>query len=110
MFGEEQRPGGRMGDGPKNDPLKAQLRSDSGRSSKIIRDRQGIEAVVMVPGAGRLVLSVDSAGGYSLRGRPEGKESGEAASRDLIVVGVVRANEVVAVRPGEPSAEHELDP
>ena len=109
MFGEEQRPGGRMGEGPKNDPLKAQLRSDSGRSSKIIRDRQGIEAVVEVPGAGRLVLRVDSAGGYSLRGRPAGRESGEATSRDLIVVGVVRANEVVAVRPGEPSAEQELD-
>ena len=98
-----------MPEGPTHDLLKAQLRSASGRSSKIIKDSQGIEAVVEVPGAGRLVLRVDSAGGYSLRGRPAGKESGEATGRDLIVVGVVRANEVVAVRPGEPSAEHELD-
>ena len=87
--------------------VRAQLRSDSGRSSKVIKDREGIEAVVEVPGAGELVLRVDNAGGYSLRGRPAGKESGEATGRDLIVVGVVRANEVVVVRPGEPSAEHE---
>ncbi len=96
-----------MPEGPTHDPLKAQLRSDSGRSSKIIKDRQGIEAVVEVPGTGELVLRVDNAGGYSLRGRPAGKESGEATGRDLIVVGVVRANEVVVGRPGEPSAEHE---
>jgi hypothetical protein len=107
MFGEEQWPGGRMGEGSKNDPLKAQLHAASGRNSKIIRDREAIEAVVEVPGAGELVLRVDNAGGYSLRGRPAGKESGEATGRDLIVVGVVRANEVVVVRPGEPSAEHE---
>ncbi len=54
--------------------VRAQLRSDSGRSSKVIKDREAIEAVVEVPGAGRLVLRVDSAGGYSLRGRPEGDE------------------------------------
>ncbi len=89
------------------DRLISLLRSASGRSSKIIKDRQGIEAVVEVPGTGELVLRVDNAGGYSLRGRPAGKKSGEATGRDLIVVGVVRANEVVVVRPGEPSAEHE---
>ena len=43
--------------------VRAQLRSDSGRSSKVINDREGIEAVVEVPGAGELVLRVDSAGG-----------------------------------------------
>ena len=52
--------------------LRAQLRSASGRSSKVIKDREAIDVVVEVPGAGRLVLRVDSAGGYSLRGRPEG--------------------------------------
>jgi hypothetical protein len=81
------------------EPKICQLRSASGRSSKMIKDRQAIEAVVEVPGAGRLVLRVDSAGGYSLRGRPEGKESGEAASRDLLVVGVMRADEIAALRP-----------
>jgi hypothetical protein len=85
--------------------VRAQLRSDSGRSSKVIKDREGIEAVVEVAGAGRLVLRVDSAGGFSVRGRPEGKESkegeeaGEGTRRDLIAVGVMRAEEIVAVRP-----------
>lgn len=98
-----------MPQGPTHNPLRAQLRSASGRSSKVIKDREGIEAVVEVPGAGRLVLYVDSKGGYSLRGRPEGEQADEAdegASRDLIVVGVVRANGIVAVRPEEPFAEH----
>jgi HSP20 family molecular chaperone IbpA len=102
MFGEEQRPGGRIGEGSKNDPLKAQLHAASGRSSKIIRDREAIEAVVEVPGAGELVLRVDSAGGFSLRGRPEGeegKEDEEAARQVLLAVGVMRADEIVAVRP-----------
>jgi hypothetical protein len=106
MFGEERRPGGRRGEGPENDQLKAQLRSDSGRSSKIIRDRQGIEAVVEVPGAGKLGLRVDSAGGFSLRGCPKGEECEEAARQVLLAVGVMRADRIVAVRPEEPSAEH----
>jgi hypothetical protein len=55
-----------------------------------------------------LVLRVDSGGGYSLRGRPAGKEATEAKSQDLIAVGVVRADEIVAIRPEESSAEHEL--
>ena len=88
------------------EPLKAQLRSDSGRSSKVIKDRQGIEVVVEVPGAGRLVLRVDSAGGFSLRGRPEGEQADEGARRDLLAVGVMRADEIVLVRPEESSAEH----
>ena len=76
--------------------VKAQLRASSGRSSKIIRDHERIEVVVDVPGAGRLVLNVDSAGGYSLRGWPERRE---ALGRDLLAVGVMRANEVVAIHP-----------
>ena len=88
--------------------VRAQLRSDSGRSSKVIKDREGIEAVVEVPGAGRLVLRVDSGGGYSLRGRPEGDEADGAASRDLLAVGVMRAEGIVAVLPEQSSAEHEL--
>ena len=82
--------------------LRAQLHSASGRSSKVINDREAIEAVVEVPGAGRLVLRVDSAGGFSVRGRPEGDEAGEAkegAGPDLIVVGVMHANGIVVVRP-----------
>ena len=84
--------------------VRAQLRSDRGRSSKVIKDREAIEAVVEVPGAGELVLRVDSAGGYSLRGRPEGYEGYEAnegARQDLLAVGVMRADEIVAVRPEE---------
>jgi hypothetical protein len=76
--------------------LRAQLRSSSGRRSKVIKDRVGIETVVEVSGVGRLVLEVDSGGGYSLRGYPEG---GEDPSRDLLAVGVVRADGIVAIRP-----------
>jgi hypothetical protein len=82
--------------------VRAQLRSDSGRSSKVIKHHEGIEAVVEVPGAGELVLRMDSAGGFSLRGRPEGDEakgSKEGAGPDLIVVGVMHANGIVVVRP-----------
>jgi hypothetical protein len=77
--------------------VRAQLRADSGRSSKVLKDREAIEAVVEVPGAGKLVLEVGSGGGYSLRAYPEG-DHGEPG-RDLIVVGVVRADGIVAVRP-----------
>ena len=80
----------------------AQLRSDSGRSSKVIKDRHGIEAVVEVPGAGELVLRVDSAGGFSVRGRPEGDRAEgtkEGARPDLIVVGVMHDDGIVVVRP-----------
>ena len=96
-----------MPEGPAyDDPLRAQLRSASGRSSKVIKDRRGIEAVVEIPGAGKLVLRVDSGGGYSLRGHPEGEQAEKGAGRDLLVVGVMRANGIVAVRPEESSAEH----
>ncbi len=89
--------------------VRAQLRSDSATSSKVIKDREGIEAVVEVPGRGTLVLRMDSAGGFSVRGRPEGDEAEEAkegARRYLLVVGVMRADGIAAVRPEEPSAEH----
>jgi hypothetical protein len=89
----------RMREGPTHEePLKAQLRSASGRSSKVIKDHERIEAVVEVPGAGRLVLRVDGGGGYSLRGYPEGDEG---SSRNLLAVGVMRSEGVVAVSPEE---------
>ena len=76
--------------------LTAQLRASSGRSSKLLKDRESIETVVRVAGAGTLVLAVDGTGGYSLRAYPEdGKDPG----RDLLAVGVVRADGIVAVRP-----------
>jgi hypothetical protein len=95
-----------MPKGSTHDLLKAQLHSASGRSSKVIKDREALEVLVEVSG-GSLVLRVDSGGGYSLRGRPAGKEATEAKSQDLIAVGVVRADEIVAIRPEESSAEHE---
>ena len=66
--------------------MRAQLRSDSGSSSKVINDREGIEAVVEVPGAGELVLRVDSAGGFfSREGRvpslPQSSDRGGFFSR-----------------------------
>jgi hypothetical protein len=79
--------------------VRAQLRTDSGTSSKIIKDREGIEAVVEVPGAGTLVLRMDSSGGFSLQGRPEGDEADETARQDLLVVGVMSANGISSVRP-----------
>jgi hypothetical protein len=71
----------------------------------MIKDRERLEAVVEVAGAGTLVLKVDSAGGYSLRAYPEDVEEG---GRDLLSGGVLRADEIVAIRPEEFSAEHEL--
>jgi hypothetical protein len=76
--------------------LRAQLHSSSGRSSKIIRDHTHIETVVEVEEVGRLVLDVDSRGGYSLRAYPEGSED---PSRDLLAVGVVKADGIVAIHP-----------
>jgi hypothetical protein len=83
--------------------VKAQLHASSGRSSKILRDHTQIETVVEVAGVGRLVLDVDSAGGYSLRAYPEDSED---PSRDLLAVGVVRADGIVAVHPEGLSAVH----
>jgi hypothetical protein len=76
--------------------VSAQLHSSSARSSKIIRDHTQIETVVEVEGVGRLVLDVDSRGGYSLRAYPE---DGEDPSRDLLAVGVVHADGIVAIHP-----------
>ncbi len=86
---------------PKNiRPLEAQLRSASGRSSKIIKDAEGIEAVVEVAGRGTLTLSVQSGGGYSLRARPEtNNREQEVAGGDLVTVGVLGGEEVVSVVP-----------
>ena len=81
--------------------LGAQLRAASGRSSKVLKDADGIEAVVEVPGRGTLTLSVQSGGGYSLRARPETDDRGqEAAGRDLVAVGVLSAEDVFSVVPG----------
>ena len=91
-----------MREGPTHhdEPVRAQLRSASGRSSKVIRDREALEAVVEIPGAGRLVLHVDSRGAYSLRGRPEGDEADEATSQgDVLAVGVLGANGIVDDAP-----------
>jgi hypothetical protein len=74
----------------------AQLHSSSGRSSKIIKDPAHIGAVVEVAGVGRLVLDVNSGGAYSLRAYPEGNED---PSRDLLAVGVVNAEGIVAINP-----------
>ncbi len=76
--------------------VRAQLHSSSGRSSKILRDHTQIETDVEVEGVVRLVLDVDSAGGYSLRAYPEDSED---PSRDLLAVGVVQADGIVAIRP-----------
>ena len=79
-----------------NPRVKAQLRSSSGRTSKTIKDHARIETVVDVAGVGRLALDVDSGGGYSLRAYPEG---GADPSRDLLAVGVVHADGIVAIHP-----------
>ena len=78
--------------------VRAQLHSSSARSSKLLRDHTQIETVVEVAGAGRLVLDVDSEGGYSLRAYPEDSED---PGRDLLAVGVVHADGIVAIRPQE---------
>ena len=89
-----------MPEGPTHDPLMAQLHSASGRSSKLIKDRQAIEVLVEVSGRGTLVLRVDSGGGYSLRARfePDARWQ-ETAGRDLVAVGVLGAEEVVSMMP-----------
>ncbi len=80
--------------------LQAQLRASSGRSSKLLKDPEGFEAVVEVPGRGSLVLSVQSGGGFSLRARAETDAPGqEAAGGELVAVGVLGAEGVVSVVP-----------
>ena len=81
--------------------LQAQLRAASGRTSKLLKDPDGFEAVVEVPGRGTLILSVQSGGGYSLRSRTEtGAHGAGTEGRDLLAVGVLGAEGVVSVVPG----------
>ena len=81
--------------------LEAQLHAASGRASKLLKDADGIEAVVEVPGRGTLTLSVQSGGGYSLRARTETQNRGEEdAGGDLVAVGVLGPEGVVSVVPG----------
>jgi hypothetical protein len=84
--------------------VKAQLHASPSRSSKTLKDSTRIKAVVEVAGVGRLVLDVDSAGGYSLRACPE---ASEAPSRNLLAVGVLRADGIIAVHPEGLSAVDE---
>jgi hypothetical protein len=80
--------------------LQAQLRAASGRSSKLLKDPDGFEAVVEVPGRGALVLGVQSGGGFSLRARAETDDRGqEASGGELVAVGVLGAEGVVTVVP-----------
>jgi hypothetical protein len=65
--------------GPLHHAVRAQLISASGRSSKVIKDRQRVEATVNVPGAGKLILIVDSEGRYVLRTSSEGDEASAGA-------------------------------
>ena len=81
--------------------VRAQLHSSSARSSKIIKDHTQIETVVEVEGAGRLILDVDSKGGYSLWAYPEDSED---LSRNLLAVGVVKADRIVSIDQEELSA------
>ncbi len=87
---------------PKNGGrLKAQLSAASGRTSKLLKDPDGIVAVVEVPGRGTLTLSVQQGGGYSLRARPEtDNREQEVSGRDLVAVGVLSGEEGVSVVPG----------
>ncbi len=81
--------------------VSAQLHTSSAKTSKLMKDRESIEAVVDVSGKGTLTLCVDSGGGYSLRARPEGER---APTRDLLAVGVLRADGVVSVLPEKASS------
>jgi hypothetical protein len=86
---------------PENDKrLKAQLRADSGRTSKLLKDPDDILAVVEVPGRDTLTLSVQERGGYSLRARPEtNNREQEVAGGDVVAVGVLGGEAVVSVVP-----------
>jgi len=75
---------------PTNGPMRAQLRSASGIRSKVIKDRQRVDATVEVPGAGKLVLIVDSKGQYILRISSEGDEASAGAQ---LVTGTLHAAE-----------------
>lgn len=81
--------------------MEAQLRSASHRRSTLIKDAEGIEAVVEVPERGALILSVQGGGGYSLRACTETQNRGqEAAGGALVAVGVLGPEGIVSVVPG----------
>jgi hypothetical protein len=87
--------------------VSAQVRTSSARTSKVIKDSESVEAVVNILGRGTLTLSVDSRGGYSLRARPEGEAT---PTKNLLAVGVLRADGVVSVLPEAAGpTEHEPD-
>ena len=67
-----------------DEPVRAHIRSASGRTSKVIKDRQRVEVYVEVPGRGRLTLCVDSEGRYTLHASPEG---GEASASTTLATG-----------------------
>ena len=80
--------------------LQAQLRASSGRSSKLLKDPDGFEAVVEVPRRGALILSVKSGGGFSLRACTEAEDrEQEASGGELVAVGVLGDEGVVSVVP-----------
>ena len=62
-----------------------------GRTSKVIKDRQGVEVAVKVPAAGKLVLSVESDGRYILRATSDGGEA--LVSTKQLASGEMRATE-----------------
>jgi hypothetical protein len=76
--------------------VKAQLHASPSRSSKTLKDSTRIKTVEEVVGVGRLVLDVDSAGDYSLRAYPEGSE---APNQNLLAVGVMKVDGIIAVHP-----------
>ncbi len=79
-----------------DEPLRAQIRSASGRrTSKIIKDRQRVEVCVEVPGMGGLILSVDSEGQYTLHVSSEGGEVATSSGgiRTPLATGEIRAAE-----------------
>ncbi len=71
-------------------PLRAQIRSASGRSSKVIKDREGVEASVEVAGVGRMILSVNGEGRYTLHASSEG---GEGPADTPLIAGKMHATE-----------------
>jgi hypothetical protein len=80
--------------------LQAQLHASSGRRSKLLKESDGLEAVVEVPGRGSLILSVQGGGGFSLRARTETADrEQEAVGGALVAVGVLGDEGVVTVVP-----------
>jgi hypothetical protein len=85
FWGEREGEGAEVGQ--RVGRVSGQIRSASGRSSKIVRDRQRIEAVVDFAGLGGLIFSVDSEGRYTLHSTSEGEEAPTSA---LLAAGELR--------------------